>query len=197
MRKSKLEKKVAKQGVLLKLIKPELKYIDFSSGSTGIVAAGNFFLLNGVAEGLGPTARIGQRIMMRKLEIRGSVEFDNTDLINNVVRIMIVYDKVPSGVQFTLLQLLEAQSVNSPRSRDFLKRLTVLSDRRMKLMDVTNFEVNIITHNKKINKLVEYTANNNNITGIATGALYLFMSSNVTANPPELFFRSRVTFFDS
>jgi hypothetical protein len=97
---------------------PEIKWADVGMQET---APGNpdqtttgigFSLLNGVAEGTGPTQRIGRKIFMRNIQITGmwkrNPEADADFIVpEHTVNWAIVYDRQPTGAKPAFTDIFE------------------------------------------------------------------------------------------
>jgi len=85
----------------------ELKGMDTSLGYSPVIATTNtnagIFLVNGVREGSSSWARIGRKISMKSLRIRGTAALNigpfatTADRFGNTLRMIVVYDSQPNS----------------------------------------------------------------------------------------------------
>lgn len=108
----------------------ELKFKDFAS-STAFQQAGAVNPdFTTVAQGVGETERIGKKIVVKSIYLRGVIVHQPTAAISggNTVRIMIVNDKQANGAAFTVGQVLNPQSYLAHRNLENVDRFRVLRD---------------------------------------------------------------------
>lgn len=77
-------------------MRPEYKYQDYVDDTTfNVVNTGNLFLLNGIGIGTGPNQRIGMKIKVDKIQIRGRLRTNpNAAAVPSRCRLFVVMDKV-------------------------------------------------------------------------------------------------------
>lgn len=165
--------------------KSEFKYIDtglinITSDTTGAIQ-----LINGSAEGVGPTQHVGRRTLMKSVELKlrnSVVAGTGTD---QTYRVMLVYDRQPNGVALTIAEVLNAVSVMSMKNLDNRMRFTVLLD-KIGTLNATGEPGADESWNyyKMLNMPVVYDATADaTIASISTGSLYLIsIGSNVAGN---------------
>jgi len=178
----------------------EIKAIDILDATYGFTApAGGtqITLLNGIQTGTGFFNRIGSRIEMKSLRIRGFIYYALTS-IQDAVRIIVVYDRQPTGALPTIANLLQGRDQvgttqtagSSEINLDNRDRFTIVRDHRITIPSCT-VAAGVLTngpswsHNQtaevdlfiKLKGLVTHynsTANPCTIANIATGALYVY-----------------------
>lgn len=186
----------------------EIKAIDLPDATYGFIApAGGtqIILLNGVQTGVGFFNRVGSRIEMRSLRVRGFIYYAVTS-VQDTVRMIIVYDRQPTGALPTVANLLQARdqagaSTNAGSNEinlDNRDRFTILRDYQVTTPSCT-VAAGVCTNGPawsdgncaqvdlyiKLKGLVTHynsTANPCTITNIATGALYCYFVGDTQSN---------------
>lgn len=176
---------------------PELKNVDVG-GTVSSTVAGLFnnpgagALLNGVAQGTTENQRVGRKIQMKSLLINWAL--DNSATVGEGFRILVVYDKQPSG--------------GFPLATDILFSTSELS-----AMQLNNADRFIVLHNEFINQNgtacatigsfyvkmgldAVYTSTGALIANMNTGSIYLMFANATTASRTLNFF-SRVRYLDA
>ncbi len=89
----------------------ERKHLDTTVGSTAIVQAGTIFgSLNLIAQNASETGRIGRKVVMTEIGIRGIIHMPSASSMTvngDQVRLMVVLDKQCNGAVFTVDDVLE------------------------------------------------------------------------------------------
>lgn len=186
----------------------EIKAIDIPDATYGIIApAGGTqcILLNGVQTGTGFFNRVGSRIELKSLRVRGFLYYALTS-IQDQVRMIIVYDRQPTGALPTVANLLQARdqagaATNAGSNEinlDNRDRFSIIRD-FTQTMPSCSVAAGVLTngpawsHNQvaevdmyiKLKGLVTHynsTANPCTIANIATGALYCFFVGDTQSN---------------
>ena len=90
----------------------EKKVIDINTTSFAVETTGTQLqLLNGCAPGSQNFNRIGRKITMKSLQIRGRVQFKDTTGGPTQVRMIVVYDKQPNGAAPTFANIISSQNI--------------------------------------------------------------------------------------
>jgi len=90
----------------------EKGYVDLASASYELDTTGSVTLLNTVAQGAAVTQRVGKKIVMKGLQLRGFITSNsNTDTLS--VAYMIVYDKRPTGALPAVTDILVSASARA------------------------------------------------------------------------------------
>jgi len=93
---------------------PEMKYVDtaLTAVQPGVISAGSyptnkgFQLLNGIAQGTGPTNRVGRKIAMQTLQLGFTFNAITTNNLSSAteqpvaIRLAVVYDRNPGAAGF-------------------------------------------------------------------------------------------------
>ena len=122
---------------------PEKKFIDIN-GTYNVTAGGDLTLLNGLTQGVSVLTRVGNKIMMRSLDLRwrltGSPFSATPTVTANMVRVMLVWDAQPNGLIASPGDILQdttpGTGVVSPQQRDFIQRFRIIMDRKFTLTNL-------------------------------------------------------------
>ncbi|UOF78323.1 capsid protein [Circoviridae sp.] len=166
----------------------ELKYLDTVPGAVTLNLTGTAVLLNGLAEGSGPSNRVGRRVNMKSLLMR--LWIDGTGLTSAqaaVARVVLVLDRqANSATALTFSDLLVtpatygALAVNNLDNRE---RFRVLFDRSYALSLNAGRSTVAINKFLRFNPLipVQYDAATANAADISSGQLWLaFIGTSAT-----------------
>lgn len=187
---------------------PEIKAIDITQTSYtyGLPATNTGILLNGVQAASGYFNRIGARIEMKNLHVRGNINNILTS-IATFGRIVIVYDRQPTGAIPATTLVLQSRdqtgattnTVGSEVNLDQRDRFVIIRDYQTYFPPVTNttgvltngpsfpgednpFQVNLFIKLKGLSTHFQSTSNPTTIADIATGALYAYFVAGVAAS---------------
>jgi len=189
---------------------PELKYLQYSNPQVVLTSTGVSSLINGCVQGTDSTnQRIGRKIVMKSISVRGAVQNTVTSLNNaaffagsDAIKVALVYDKQNDGVATTYsVPWSTVGAFNAPFSNPDTSQVdrfiylweTILTvcatDSTIAVFDVTfpcDLEVRFLN------------SNNGNATDINSGALYLMYAdnNNTAGNQATMSFSSQVTFVD-
>lgn len=185
----------------------EIKAIDIAQ--TGYAyrlpaTASGIVLLNGIQAGTGFFNRVGARIEMKNLHIRGSI-INATTAVSDQIRLLVIYDRQPVGALPVISDILQsrdqagtaATTGSSEINLDNRDRFSILRDYECYVPSVTNtagvltngpnfpgmddsFDVNVFIKLKGLGTHYKSTANPTTIADIATGALYAAFVTNGT-----------------
>lgn len=181
----------------------EVKFIDTTPSFTLSVSSNTWVatpqLLNGSIQGTEAVNRLGRKITLTSLYVKGNLLLAPTGTLGGYCRIAVVYDKQANGTAPSITDVFLANDLNSPNNM-------TNSDRFIKVAD---FETGIVSQNgdcvapiefyRKLNLETCYnTGNAGTIGDIASGSLYMFVcnNGNFTTAAPVCSFRSRVKFTD-
>ncbi len=169
-----------------KLISPEYK-----SHSVDLVAdpsiAGSTTNLTAIAVGTALENRIGNRIQLKYLSIRGSVSVNNSATFSHV-RIVVVRDNNGSTTQPSIASLYASvtdfvNNENKIGDTQRNSRFTVLMDRFIAL-DVLGPRIVPFKMSKSLDSKCFFSGSATTDEG--KGALYLFLASNEATNDPQM-----------
>jgi len=195
----------------------ELKNIDFATtaflplaaamtanGQTvGIV--GTVGVMNNTTVGAAANQRIGRKIVMKSLFVRGEITAPVAQTLSGNARIVILYDRQPNAAApaatLPFSSLVANQDSNSLMNLDNRERFKVLMDIDMPIAPIGSGNA-VATFNRyiKLNYETDYnTGNAGTIADITSGAVLIFTScgqSMVAAGPPQISLSGRIRFSD-
>lgn len=188
----------------LSLINTEYKYRDNASSSQ----AGNIdseaikALMNGYPRATtSDQDRVGNSAKITSIQLRAFININVTSPpTNTFVRLMIVLDKQPNGVEFDLSDLLKQETLQSFRNLTNGKRFLVYMDKMVNIS--TERPQQFVKFHKDVDIHTEYNDNNDgSITNINTNAIYFVAFSNIALASPDLrpivTYKTRTRFIDN
>lgn len=178
----------------------ELKNIDLQGGfQPGVgVTTGIVELLNGVAQGVTATTRIGRRICMRRVQISYTLNTGTTTVGSSSWRVIVVYDKQTNATALTAAQVMESDQIDSPYNLGNQRRFKILYDKTQSF-GTQGPQTTVFKKSIKMKKYVEFNTNTaGNVGDITTGSLYLivYQNGNFTTAGPNSVLYTRVLFAD-
>lgn len=116
----------------------ELKFVDLPYTSSNIPAAASpmLVLLNGIAPGSANWNRIGNKVNLKSIRIRGSINFATTaaNIPNQDIRMLIVYDKNPNKSNPTLSDILQQTTQTGATSQNVFSNPNINNRERFKIL---------------------------------------------------------------
>jgi len=192
---------------------PEKKFID-TTGTTNVPETGTISLLNPLGQGTSVVTRIGQKIVIRSIDLRvrvsGAPNSATPTVYANMIRVLLVWDNQPNGTLATPSDIIEdltaGTGVIAPQQKIYITRFRILWDKKFMLTNL----VGANSPTEKVNDMDQYykktrlqvgyaDSNNGDITDIITGAIYLLAVGQHTAaaNQGILEYFSRIRFYDN
>lgn len=185
----------------------ELQYA-INGLSDNATAPQEMVLINGVASGTNVNQRVGRRIVMKSIYIRGYI-FTGTTPLSFPVRTMLVLDKQANGAAPTMQQILgsfaSAQAdIDAPNNLDNRERFKIMMD-KMTIIQVNGgtsgatSNAGWIQKYKKCNIPVTFNNVGLGISSISTNSLWLCAVGpqvHDSASNHRIFFSTRVRFTD-
>jgi len=159
---------------------------DYTANTTGTVT-----LLNGVATGTDFTERVGRKIFMKSLFIRGFVSSIDATTSNTIARLLVVYDKQTNAAAPTITDILKSVDASAQLNLNNRDRFSVLIDKQYALAatDTTAtqaFAGSPTVHNVKLFRKLRHEEVFGGTTAafgsITTGALWMVTLSTVAGN---------------
>lgn len=154
----------------------ESKFIDVTIAQPGSAqTTSNVQLLNGLSQGTTAVTRVGTRVYMKSLLVRGQLIMTAPTSPSGPVRILVVYDKEANGAACTAAQVLAADTVGSPLSLYSPGRFTVLMD---EYMHMENGNPGAWFINRYVKMGLPVLFNNGNagtVADISSGSVYAFV----------------------
>jgi len=188
----------------------ELKAIDITGEGICVSGSTSVDLLNAVATGTDFTDRVGRKIMMKSIFIRGWLkgqDISNGSPLGNLCRLILVYDRQSNGAAPSMDAILKTTEAQSQLKLDNRDRFTVLVDKAIALGTITNVATQAVAGSptcraikiyKRLNLEVQFSGTTAAIGSIATGALYLIsVGSQTTSDGHSFVYTSRIRFVDA
>lgn len=203
---------------------PEKKTLDsFKEITPGLPSAGDDgFCVNLTIEGSGPSQRIGRKINMKSLRIRGWLDWVNSYDSKNIYRLVVVYDRQTNGVQpafNTVFQNIDTSgtfttNILSPLSVNKTDRFIVLADEILYMASENASSTGGLATDQvvglydpmstlrnfdryiKLNQEVQYQASTGVVGDISAGGIYIYFKCH--EDPPALHFycNTRLRYID-
>lgn len=178
--------------------------------SAGLAGAqnGNFVLLHAIAEGTGQTQRIGKKIKLIKLRVRGSIA-NGSVTGPTILRLVFYRDMQVNGVINTNAQLMRdttaASNYNSDYNLDNRKRFRILYDKSFSMNDcggaTDQVELKTFKFIKKFGRSAFIQYNTAGTTGviadIISGAIIAVAYTDAAAGQPFAAFTSSLLYRDA
>lgn len=189
----------------------EPKNLDQQSSSTLTGTTTPFsLLLNPINQGTGGNNRTGRQIQLEKLEFRLELTTDPLSLVDDTVRILVVWDRECRGSQIVAANVLtynsttDYQLVSPYVFDDVPNRLVVLHDEAFSLptrMSPTTTTANTgrftVSRALKLARRVHYyNTTGSGIVDIDSGSLTLFVFTQNSTHPSSLNLATRIVFRD-
>ncbi len=141
------KRKTVRHPVLSKKAFSESKHVDFSYGAaivqtiTGAEAdPATVLCLNGLVQGDGESERIGRKVILTSLHMKGMVTRDAIDGASmgdgSIVRILVLVDHFTQGVQYSSERVLDGDATIPAfafRNLDYEKTFRILKDQTFEL----------------------------------------------------------------
>lgn len=186
----------------------ELKTVDTSPADYGCNSTGSITLLNGVATGTDFTDRIGRKIIMKSVSIQGYLYPEDSNVTENLARIMLVYDSQSNQAAPAMTDILKTSTALSQLNLNNRERFRVLYD-SFNAMAGQNYVTATLTYAGspttalvkqyiKLNHDVIYSGTTAAAASIQTGGLYLVTVGIGAVGTGQLYGASaRVRFIDA
>lgn len=188
---------------LAKAAKMDTGYIDVTSAGGGLDTTGFITLLNPVPQGASVNARVGKKILLKGLQIRG-VLYNGSSAYVNDVAVIIVYDKRPTGSTPAITDILNSVSSQSMNKDDNASRFRIL--RRLDGTLCGNSTVITAASGISFDEYVDLkkaptvykSAGTGGVGDIAEGALWMIGCSAAVAGPAAAVasLQTRVRYYD-
>lgn len=192
----------------------ETKYYDFSKTATNLAQTGTLLTASCVtiAQGANESERIGKKIFVTKIMLRGSIRIPSSTSIadaSNKIRIIVFHDRQANknGTAVTASQLLVSDTINHFRNLDNSRRFKFLCDKTMNINQLcgggngTSDRLGEVTKGFQIYKDVNIPINYDSTTGAITELTesnigIIAWCEEVTTTAPQIFYEGRIRFTD-
>jgi len=156
----------------------ELKVIDTAQATYELSTTPTITLLNGVAQGTEFNTRIGRKITMKSIQIRGYAAIVDSPASGSLNRVMLIYDTQPNGALPAASDVLNANTATSMLNLNNRDRFKVLMDKQFALgfYSAGNIASNASFNLKKFKKLnhdVIFSGSTNLIGVMTSGVIFL------------------------
>jgi len=194
----------------LQMAPGELKAVTVYIGDSAATWSGSVHLLNGIARGDDITERNGRQVTMKSIEVQ--LQFQCTTPVgvpgNNMIRVMIVYDRQANAAALTPAQVLDSiGTINTPitpKNLENRERFVILRDMKFGIpgSQVADFIAapKYAKFYQGVSMPVTFNAGDaGTVADIVTGSLYLLVFSDEAAGAsnPRYHGTSRVRYADS
>jgi len=122
---------IAQRGLILN--QGEFKSVDLVHDTVSTATGTSVNLLNGIARGDEINERIGREVTMRSIQVKGNCHVTAGTGVDQIHRVMIIYDRQTNAAALTAAQVLVAVGVDQPRNLENRKRFKILFDRSFAL----------------------------------------------------------------
>lgn len=184
----------------------ERKVIDLAEATYACDTTGSVTLLDGVATGTDYTDRIGRKIMLKSVQVRGVIGPQDQTVVDHLARVMVVYDKQPTGAAPALATILNAATATSFMNLSSRDRFVVIFDQIVPVAVVSNVATqslagspttHLVNQYKSLNHEVIFGTTGGTIAGIQSGALWLVTcGSQAATGGSNAVLSCRVRFLD-
>lgn len=166
---------------------PELKLIDVNASATDVTLAGTWQLLNGTSTGTDYQLRIGRKIRVKSIQLRGYLRpTDPTTVVPQRWDLYVIYDKQSDGSAPTTTAFLENSTAVSFTNLNNRRRFMVLGHICGYLgSNGANGALapggEAIDWGAAVDLETIYNGTGGTIADIATGSIYLLSISSTTS----------------
>lgn len=182
----------------------ELKVIDTAQAQYACTTTGSVTLLNGVATGTDFTNRIGRKIIMKSVQIRGMVRPATSTPTSAVCRVIIGYDMQPNTALPAVTDVLLAATGDSMLNLNNRDRFKMLMDKQVTMgfynttasSSVADHTVVNVKKYIKLNHDTIFDGTTAAIGDITSGSLFL-LTVGTLASGWEILCTLRVRFEDA
>lgn len=185
----------------------EKKVVDVDPANYVFDTTGSVTLLNGVATGADFTDRVGRKIVMKSLYMKGIIKPIDNNIGNTLCRLIVVYDKQPNGAAPGITDVLKSSSPSAQLNMNNRDRFNIIID-KMWAIGATSDAVQqafaggptvyTLKKYKRLNLETLYGGTLSTIASINTGSLYMITLGDQSAgNGGQGNLSVRVRFVDS
>lgn len=187
---------------------PELKFIDTTKAATAVATAGTIFnsSLLLMQEGTSDSTRIGNKITVKSVMLRGSV-FANAQVdaneTSNVVRIIVYLDRQANGATAAVTDILASANWRSFNNLDNKDRFRTLAEKEIAIVlpgatpsgaaFVFGETVQPFFMKAKLNMVVKYKLNVGDITDLASANIGVLVIAKDTLGSVDYIARCKYT----
>lgn len=194
-------------GVRRRQMMGERKVVDVDPGTIAVTTTGTVTLINGVATGTDFTDRVGRKIVMKSVFVRGIVFPDDVITLNSLARIMLVYDMQANGAAPIITDILKSATAVANLNLNNRDRFKILMDKEFAVAKTDNTATQAVSGSPTCHRFKKYTRLNHEVLfngttaavgSIATGALYLVtIGTQAAGDAASVTIATRIRFEDA
>ena len=164
--------------------------------ASGFNTTGYITIINGVAQGTGPSDRIGTKSVYQSITLKGTVTTGATPT-SSAFRWAIVWDNQPNGVFPTVSDIFTNVSCRGLNNLANRERFVILAD-KFGYVEAGGANQKPVKFYRKIKLETIFSGSTNSITSISSGAMYAVLLGELPAGvaAPVSNFTTRVRFTD-
>lgn len=175
----------------------EQKYMDHTLAAQSVSSTATVNTLNAIAQGTDNTNRVGRKIRVKSLYVRGNIIAG--DATNNVM-IWIGWDTQTNGSQALATQIFQSQATDlgplSPLNLNYGNRFITIKHKNF-TVDTSGNASRTFKWYKKLNTVCTYGGTAADTASIYTNALVLVVvSDSIAVSHPSISFYCRIRFTD-
>ncbi len=178
----------------------EHKFFDSARTADGMDTTGATFLVNGVRLGDSVSNREGNKLLAKRLTLRGQLLNINGTPADTVVRVVVFRARSQNNADQTIALLTQngPTNVDTMMRQEHYKRYQILADKTF-AMDTAAHSIIPFYFTHKCNSVCTYSADTGASTDLEDGAYYVgyWGSSAAGANAPTIIFTSRFYYTDA
>lgn len=166
----------------------EAKVVDTDPATYNMDTTGTVTLLNGVATGSDYTDRVGRKIILKSVYVRGIIKPVDTQTSDVLCRMMLVYDMQSNGAAPAITDILKSSTSTAQLNMNNRDRFKIIMDKVVALgaRDISSGYtgmVNVVPVKKykKLRHETIYSGTLSTVASIATGGLYLVTIGDQTS----------------
>lgn len=173
----------------------EFKYKDTSSAVAN-ASTGNLYIMNGIAKGDGVSERIGRKVTVRSIQLRGYLATNTVTATMDVVRVIIFVDRQVNAVAPTVAEVLQTATFEQFRNLENRARFRILFSKAYAVGNQYCQSYVPIDWYKKISIPTIYSGTGATSASITTNGLYILLICEEATNPSRHSLRWRVRYTD-
>lgn len=173
------------------IVAKESGFVDVATAVYALNTTGSVTLLNTIAQGSTTSQRVGKKVMLKSVQIRGNVTSDSTTTVAPWA-FMIVYDRRPQGGAVpAVTDILTAATATAMNNDSNSNRFSILHRQEgiaagVGSTPVSGLEASNVSAFVKMNRLyVAKGGTAGTIDEIDTGALYLVTVGSIAAGTAD------------
>lgn len=194
----KMAKSAYNTGMYLKsLLNVEKKFINFASTINPDSVTGTFNSLSLLAQGTGPSQRVGTSIKPHKLHVNIKMAI-NSSATHTSIRAILFIDKESNGSTPVIADILGGSAtIMSNYNHQEASRFITLKDKTFNLSSQGRNEAYFKIYKQFTNIHIHYDGSTATVTDIQDNAFWLFFVSDEATNTPTVNFEAQFIYIDN